>query len=506
VTKDESDCEFLTIEFNWFINTHEAIVALRSGTADPSHNRLIVWPEIFGPRWHTLQTIVITRTNVGTKPALGIVTMKTIQLANLKHSFLLSLAVASTSLIGCADDAGSGTDDTVQCEGGKCDDPSQTAEARCTKECSGKGPTCKQTCLDKNALDTCVQQEKTVVQSSQRGLMPDFVRWAAADVRGVNTLHTDSRGQEYTEYFAVVAPPPVNGTGTAPKTIDLGRALGQGRTTPLSLKLTAKQLTALEDADTAIAGQCVFTSWHADINVKLPICTSATSCPSLTVDKGAKRAPWMKTESLSFPLTQANMQMKGSINSNGAAVDLAEKCMANIPQGDKSNAADPLHNPYMRMCMHTYTLFGTQWRNSDPTICTAAGRLAECGCGVDTNADGKADITNPHDIAVALIPPTVGSKVGLRGFPLGTWSGADKLPAGCRFVNTGDTSQTIVSCDLKASDILNAATDVKDLCRNMYGNNIVPHIKLPKAAVVCKPPAGGQYSATCGATPWALGK
>jgi hypothetical protein len=442
---------------------------------------------------------------VGTRAALMSCTMNNLALA-IKHSFLLSLAVASTSLIGCVDDEQAATDDTVQCEGGKCDDPNVASEAKCAKECTGQSATCKKTCLDKDAAETCVLQEKTVVQSSQRGLMPDFIRWPSADVRGVNTLHVDSRGQEYTEYFAVVAPPPVNGTGSAPKPIDLGRALDEnGRVTPLSLKLTAKQLTALEDADTAIAGQCVFTSWHSDINGKLPVCASETQCPSLTIDKASKRASWMKDESLKFAMTASNMRMKGSINSNSAAVDLATQCMTKIPQGNKSNAADPLHNPYIRNCTHTYQLFQTQWRNSDPTICTAAGRLGECGCGVDTNGDGKADITSPKAIARALIPASTATKVVLRGFPLGTWSGPSQLPAGCRYIKTGDTSQTIVGCDLSAADILNAAKDVKDLCRNKYGNNVVPHIMIPKAAVVCSPPAGGQYSATCGATPWALG-
>jgi hypothetical protein len=476
--------------------------------------RLIILPGLGFPNLVERQLFEINRIEFGIRRALRVVTMKTIQLAALKHSFLLSLAVASTSLIGCVDEQGTNPDDQVQCEGGKCDDPSHASALKCHAKCFGKDPsTCVEdpvakACLDKDAAETCVNQEKVVVQSSQRGLVPDRIRWAAADVRGVNTVGGDSRGQEYVEYFGIVMPPPVaGGTGPAPKVVDVGRALdGRGKTTPLSLVLTAKQLTALEDADNAIAGQCVFTSWHSDIQGKLPVCNSAASCASLEFDASSKLAPWIKKVSTGFPMTLDNMRMKGGINSNGAAVDLAMKCMVNAPQGNKSNAADPLHNPYIRHCTHDYQMFQTQWRNSDPTICTGAGRLGECGCGLDTNGDGKIDVTDPKAIARALIPAETATSVPLRGFPLGTWSGAEQLPAGCRLVKTGDTSRTLVACDLKASDILNAAKDVKDLCRNMYGNNIVPSIAVPQAAVICKPPVGGQYSATCGATPWALGK
>jgi hypothetical protein len=142
-------------------------------------------------------------------------------------------------------------------------------------------------------------------------------------------------------------------------------------------------------------------------------------------------------------------------------------------------------------------------RRSDPTICTAAMRAAECGCGVDTSGDGKPDLTSVADIARALVPRQVSSAITLRGFKLGTWSGATSLPAGCRYLDTGDTSQTVVACNLTASDVLSAQTDVKGKCREKYGDNVVVHIPVPGDAIVCAPPADGQYSATCGdMVPW----
>jgi hypothetical protein len=431
--------------------------------------------------------------------------MTAINFNSLKHLCLLSIALISTSLVGCVDDQPAEEPTEETCEGGKCDDPSTTAAAKCRLECGGDANACFATCREKIAVGLCTEREATVLSSAQRGLTPDAVRWAAADVRGVNTNNRDDRGQEYVEYFAVVAPPPA--AGTKVKSIDLGRLTGTsaGATTPLSLTLTPKQKIALEDADNAVAGQCVFTSWHSDIKHPFPACTSATSCPQLEVVATAKRAPWLTSTKLGFTMTNTFLQMKGSINSNGAAVDLANRCMSSQLKGNPADPADILHRPYIRGCMQAHKLFGTEWRNSDPTICAAATRLGECGCGVDTNGDGVADITDPAQVAQALVPAETETTVPLRGFPLGTWSGAGSLPAGCVYANTGDTSKTLVTCDLTAAEILSNAKDVKGLCRTKFGDNVVAHIPVPKAAVVCKPPVGGQYAASCGATPWALG-
>jgi hypothetical protein len=201
-----------------------------------------------------------------------------------------------------------------------------------------------------------------------------------------------------------------------------------------------------------------------------------------------------------------NLRMKVSFNSNGAASDLAERCMTDPLAGDSSDTTDPLNDNYTRGCMKAFELFQTEWRRSDSAVCVAGGRLVECGCGVDTDGDGIADITDPKEISLALIPrqPLASGETTLRGFPLGTWTGADELPSGCHYANTGDASQTLVTCDLTATDVLAGAADVKERCRAKYGNNVVVHVPIPAAAVVCSPPEGGQYSATCGDIPWVV--
>jgi hypothetical protein len=158
--------------------------------------------------------------------------------------------------------------------------------------------------------------------------------------------------------------------------------------------------------------------------------------------------------------------------------------------------------------MKTYGLFQTEWRRSDPTVCTAATRLAECGCGVDTDGDKKADVTTIKDISRALVPfqPDPDGTLRLRGFHLGTWSNMNELPPGCRYIETGDTqsTRTLVSCDLTASDLVVSANDPKGKCREKYGDNVVVHVPVPASKVVCNPPADGQYSKSCDAQPWVL--
>lgn len=84
--------------------------------------------------------------------------------------------------------------------------------------------------------------------------------------------------------------------------------------------------------------------------------------------------------------------------------------------GDTSNAAAPLHDSYTRACMKAFELFQTEWRRSDSAVCVAGGRLAECGCGVDTDGDGIADITDPKEISLALVPrqPLASGETTLR--------------------------------------------------------------------------------------------
>jgi hypothetical protein len=408
------------------------------------------------------------------------------------------LAALFTPALACSSSTG---DDTAQCTDGKCDDPGTAANRECKDKC-GSDQACFDECRHAIALDHCEARRQDVIESSHKGYTGTAIRWAAADVEGVNTNGGDDRGQEYTEYFAIVQPPPETATGALPQAVDLGRA---GTNRPLGLELNDDQIFALEDNPDSVVGQCVFTSWHADIKDQLPICNgSATTCPEITLPADAKLPPWATGPGLGFKMTQEMLRMKIGFNSNGAASDLVNRCMQSPLKGDPSNSADPLNDDYMRGCMKAAELFGTEWRRSDPTICAASARAAECGCGVDTDGDGKADITDPSEIAFALVPrQPVDGKITLRGFRLGTWTDENALPAGCRYLETGDDMHTEVACDLTASDVLAGSADLKNTCRDKYGDNVVVHIPIPAGAIVCSPPADGQYNSTCGdMVPW----
>jgi hypothetical protein len=418
----------------------------------------------------------------------------------LSLSFIAVLTVATAS---CASEGGG---DGPECDGDKCDDPGSSAQRQCELACEDSSESdCVSKCREGKAMEHCEARRSDAVDSSQKAFVGDAIRWACSDVEGVNTDGQDDRGQEYCEYYAVVQPPPAEEGGATPPAVDLGRN-GSGK--PLALELTEDQLFALEDNSSAIVGQCLFTSWHSDVEGELPACDAGAvpgACPALSVPDDAALPPWMTSTSLGLELTAEMAQMKVSINSNGAAVDLLEKCMVDPPAGDPENDDDPLNDDYIRGCWKSFQLFGTEWRRSDPTICVAAMRAAECGCGVDSNGDGTPDVTAVADIARALVPrqPSSGGAVTLRGFRLGTWSGASALPAGCRYLDTGDQSQTLVGCNLTAGDVLSAQTDVKGKCREKYGDNVVVHIPVPGDALVCAPPADGQYSASCGdMVPW----
>jgi hypothetical protein len=416
------------------------------------------------------------------------------------HARLVAVLFAALTLpaLGCQSTPPADS----SCTDGKCDDPGSAANRECKEKC-GADQACFAECREEKALAHCEARRNDAVASAQKAFTPTAIRWAASDVEGVNTNGRDDRGQEYVEYYAIVAPPPATEGEAAPAPIDLGRA---GSQQPLGLELTDDQIFALEDDATATVGQCIFHSWHADIRDQLPVCNgSATTCPEFALPAAATLPAWMSGPGLGLTMTQEMLRMKIGFNSNGAASDLAMRCMGDPLEGDPTNPDDPLNDDYMRGCMLSFKLFGTEWRRSDPTICAATARAAECGCGVDTDGDGVADITDPTEIAFALIPrqPGTDGTVSLRGFRLGTWSDENGLPAGCRYLDTGDDSNTVVACDLTASDLLAGAADVKGTCRAKYGDNVVVHIPIPEAAIVCSPPTDGAYSGSCGQmVPW----
>lgn len=387
------------------------------------------------------------------------------------------------------------------CVGAKCDDPGSTADRECREMCGGDSA-CFETCRSERALDHCEARRDDAINSSQRAFVKDAIRWACSDVEGVNTNGKDDRGQEYCEYFAVVQPPPATEGGELPGTEVLGRG------SKLGIELTEDQIFALEDEPSAVVGQCLFTSWHQDVLQELPGCATG-ECPELAVAESSPLPSWAAGDrSLGYQLTGANARMQVSINSNGAAVDLLEKCIVDPPV--VTDEGDPKNDHYIRGCMKAFDLFKTEWRRSDPTICTAAMRLGECGCGVDTDGDGVADITDVNEIARGLIPRQPQQIDGqdvvtLRGFRLGTWGDAEGLPAGCRYVQDGESTHTLVSCDLTAADLLAASGDPKDRCRAKYGDNVVVHIPVPAPAIVCNPDPEGAFTDTCGAFPWVVG-
>jgi hypothetical protein len=388
-----------------------------------------------------------------------------------------------------------------------CEEAGFTGDERdsCVASPSSDVRACQSECREGKALDHCELRRADAVESSQVAYTEDAIRWACADVEGVNTNGNDDRGQEYCEYYAVLQPPPATDGGELPDPLVLGRKTSNSSNTPLDPEFTEDQLFALEDEFDSVVGQCVFTSWHQDIQVPYPVCDGG-SCPDLSIPDDVAMASYMSSGDLGVPLNDEMMRMKVTINSNGAASDLLEKCFQTAAGGDELDPMDPLHDSYTRGCMKAFQLFTTEWRRSDPTICTAAVRLQECGCGVDADGDGVADLEiDPTDfnsriaVATALVPPQPqDGEVTLRGFKLGTWSDPKGLPSGCRYVDTGDDSQTLVSCDITASDVLSSPNDPKEICRQKYGDNVVVHIPVPSGAVVCNPPEGAQYGETCG--------
>jgi hypothetical protein len=334
-----------------------------------------------------------------------------------------------------------------------------------------------QMCLT-SATNLCQGRQQAVLRSDQKAYLPDRIRWACSDVAGVNNNHQDDRGQEYCEYFAVVQLP-----GQTQSNV-LGRAdVSKGTQEQLALALTQSQRDALDNDPTQVVGQCVFTSWHQDVPGPVPACEpGSTSCPTIA----------------GLPFTDGIMRMQSTINTASAAQQLIEPCMTTPLQFQNSS-------DFIRGCLLDYKIFQTEWRKSDPTICTASLRLKECGCNTAASAMLPPS-QQPAAIATALVPtpPKDSRQVKLRGFPLGTWSDPNGLPAGCQYVNIGNEStgpsHTIVSCNLTANDVLLGSADLKQSCRVKYGDNVVVQIPIPAAAISCKPPAG----ATCSAQPWVV--
>ncbi|MEM6997022.1 MAG: hypothetical protein AAF721_41345 [Myxococcota bacterium] len=332
----------------------------------------------------------------------------------------------------CASEGEDNSGDGQECVGAKCDVPVGDDEA-------------------------CLARQSEVLVSSQRGFTNDDIRWACADVEGVNTQGKDDRGQEYCEYFAVIEAPAVDEdgepTGETTVGVDLARNVScgapdggilrdqeacqaiagcewsdeftacvapfvnvegdpaiSGTTRPAvcregeegitcGMTLTEGQDFWLEDNPTEVVGSCVFTTWHSDVRGPLDACPGG-ECPEDAAIHG-------------IPMTQTYLQMKGSINSNRAAADLVAECFA-LPElheaspdkgyirtPDWSGGDDPLQEPFFRGCVGSNALFGTGWRRSDPSVCAVANRLRECGCTAE-GLDGLIEQYKEDNPIVAL--------------------------------------------------------------------------------------------------------
>ncbi len=395
-------------------------------------------------------------------------------------SALLSLLVASSA---CSNTAV--TRDDCE-ESGKCDKPHGTVEEQCTNS-------------RVNAMD-----------ERRPHFTPLGVRWSCRDVNGVtaDSNTKDDRGQEYCEYFSMLHTDgipavvmneqgPVFCDATTPcaegvcddtifscvtaKTADtsspadiLGKNTdNRNSVTPLDPVLSSGQVEWLAQNPEQKVGECVFTSWHKDI-----------ARPITSTEKVGGYSLTAKTPNTQNPLFRMSVQF----NSNGAAKELVKDCL--MP------GAEATMDGFNRGCEMCATANCVPWRKSDPSVCTMAMRISECGCSINLNdgtgATRALDLANDTDLELArelFVPES------RRGFTLGTWDGIGQLPTGCHYVRTGDPStvtvggvtiadpnadQTIVACDLKGSHITAAtAKDPKEACRATYGDEVVVHVRAP---------------------------
>lgn len=399
----------------------------------------------------------------------------------------LSMLVISIALSACGPvEDGSTGDNSAQvnnsaannasaCMGGKCDIPTDDE--------------------DYDWESTCLDRRLDVLSGNRETSSPDFLRWPCADVSGVNARNSDDRGQEYCEYFALVQLPDLEADDLAGEVVDLGRIVGEEQaedrwrpvTTPLELELTDDQFDWYDDNYDEVVGHCVFTSWHEDFPAMA--CEDDGTCPVVLGD---------------VAVNAEQFRMRVAINSNFAARDLLTGCIRDAASGDYgpiNDSPELLDDAFMRGCSLADKLYTTGWRFSDSSVCAVGARLAECGCGLE-------GVETIEEVAEQLIPSPeaqiAAGEVSLRGFPLGGWAGLDELPTGCDYVETGDAARTLVVCDIYASDLLDNLRDPKGFCQDRYGDNVVVHVPLPAAQIVCEPPEDGTYSATCGEQPWVL--
>ncbi|MBA2538319.1 MAG: hypothetical protein H0V17_01685 [Deltaproteobacteria bacterium] len=391
-------------------------------------------------------------------------------------------------------------------ETGKCDTPGGTVKEQCTNS-------------RVNAMD-----------EKRPHFTNDGVRWSCKDVNGVtpNSNTSDDRGQEYCEYFTMLhtngipevvldgsgsptfcddTTPCATGTcnteifscvtastvNTAEPADVLGKNTNGETITPLDPVLKKGQLEWLAQNPTSKVGECVFTSWHKDIDRPIASAEKLGGYDLNATTPGAANKLF---------------RMEVQFNSNGAAKQLVEDCLAPGKAEEKDG--------FMRGCEMCGDKSCVPWRKSDPSVCTMAMRIAECGCSVSVGGR-KLDISKSADLETVrdlFVPES------RRGFTLGTWDNMAALPTGCRVVKTGDSERlegngwavtdanadrTIVACDLNGSHITSAtAKDPKEACRLAYGDEVVVHVRAPLAEAATLSCTSTEES--CKGAPWEFSK
>jgi hypothetical protein len=378
-------------------------------------------------------------------------------------AWLIALGVG-----GCASpDPGDSAADGPACQGAKCDEVESGTSGGAGSDDSGEGDSETGDLGEATVEEICDARRTDAMSEGRLALARNELRWSCADTPGTPA---EERGQEYCEYFALVQLP-----GAASSTVHgmlLGADFDAGRT-GYAVDLDDADIAALEAEPEAIVGQCVFTAWNADMT---PACD--TDCAD---------AP----EVLGRQVDDSEVfRMKLDVDTREAALQLVEDCMSFIaPEGDPDDPDDRLHDPFLRACQLNADLNGTHYRKSDDIACTAAVRLAECGCGVALAAP---------DLPTALAPPY------RLGFPLGGWEGRDILPPGCRYADVEAGSHTIVTCDLTALEVLDHAGELKAHCQSRYADDVVVYVPVPWQLVTCEPPDTETYAGTCTEHPWAV--
>jgi hypothetical protein len=335
----------------------------------------------------------------------------------------------------------------------------------------------------------CDQTLKRHVSVREGDLAQGTIRWACADVKGVEG---DDRGQEYCEYHAVQ-----NGA----------------------------KVTAVSDIDVEKPLYCYFTSVYYDVD--------GGSTPG---ERDAKLAAELsKPENLGAKVDPDLVRMKDKVNSRGAATTLIRDCAGIKPDLNEERqvacytaSLEKNGEELRRICrgqnlatesrwkkaealgakllvegdegyeaqrdiigclsLHRAENGGATYRNSDPMICARVYRAKqECQCSWNELPDA------------------------LEGFIFTGWT-SEAPPVGCQRAKVdGEDYSHLTLCQVPQAEAaelefdLDYSEDLQKFCNDRFGKDIV--MKAPLRAVevegscstetnFCSEFTGGEYSST----------